>query len=96
MACSKAVACSNTSAMHEVADAAALLFDPGSPTQMARAMIDLALDRELRARMERLGLQRAAQFSWRKTAERTLEVYQEVARSSVRERRARSAAASLQ
>jgi hypothetical protein len=28
--------------------------------------------------MERLGLQRAAQFSWQKTAGRTLEVFHEV------------------
>ena len=33
----------------------------------------------LRARMERLGLQRASLFSWRATAQQTLEVYQEVA-----------------
>ena len=37
------------------------------------------LDAELRARMERLGLQRAARFSWRATAQKTLEVYREVA-----------------
>jgi len=40
---------------------------------------DLLLDAELRARMERLGLQRAARFSWRATAQKTLEVYREVA-----------------
>lgn len=79
MACGRAVACSNSSAVHEVADAAALLFDPESREQMARAMIDLAVDGELRARMERLGLQRAAQFSWTRTAQRTLEIYNEVA-----------------
>ncbi len=79
MACGRAVACSNSSAVHEVADAAALLFDPESIEQMARAMTDLAVDGELRARMERLGLQRAAQFSWKRTAQRTLDIYNEVA-----------------
>jgi glycosyltransferase involved in cell wall biosynthesis len=78
MACGRAVACSDTSAMPEVADSAALLFDPYVPGQMVRAMRDLLLDHELRARMERLGLQRAAQFSWQRTAERTLDVYREV------------------
>jgi hypothetical protein len=29
--------------------------------------------------MERLGLQRAAHFSWQKTAQKTLEVFHEVA-----------------
>lgn len=79
MACSRAVACSNTSAMSEVADGAALLFDPSSPAEMVKAMADLLLDPELRARMERLGLQRSAHFSWTRTARRTLEIYHEVA-----------------
>jgi glycosyltransferase involved in cell wall biosynthesis len=79
MACGRAVACSNSTAVPEVADGAAILFDPHSTEQMVRAMADLALDAELRARMGRLGLQRAAQFTWRKTAEKTLEVYYEVA-----------------
>ncbi|MEK7407410.1 MAG: glycosyltransferase family 1 protein [Acidobacteriota bacterium] len=79
MACGKAVACSNTSALPEVADAAAIFFDPHATDQMCRAMADLILDAELRSRMERLGLQRAAQFSWQKTAERTLEIYHAVA-----------------
>jgi len=43
-----------------------------------RAVADILLDAELRGRMERLGLQRAAHFSWQKTAERTLEVFHEV------------------
>ncbi len=81
MACSRAVACSNTSAMPEVADGAALLFDPCSAEQMVRAMADLLLDTELRARMERLGLQRSAHFNWTRTARRTLEIYREVAAS---------------
>jgi len=79
MACGRAVACSDTSAMPEVADSAALLFDPYELGQMVRAMRDLLVDGELRARMERLGLQRAVQFSWQSTAEQTLRVYYEVA-----------------
>jgi len=81
MACGRAVTCSDTSAMPEVADSAALLFDPYVPEQMVRAMRDLLVDHELRSRMERLGLQRAAQFSWQHTAELTLNVYHEVAGS---------------
>ncbi len=84
MACARPVACSATSAVHEVADACAILFDPQSAAEMARAMADLALDAELRARMGRLGLQRSAHFSWRTAAERTLEVYREVARAAAR------------
>jgi len=87
MACGRAVACSNASALVEVVDAAAILFDPRSTGQMARALLDLLLDAELRGRMERIGLQRAALFSWRQTAQKTLDVYYEVAGS--RERAAR-------
>ena len=79
MACARPVACSSTSAVHEVADTCAILFDPHSTREMTRAMVDLALDGELRARMGRLGLQRSTHFSWRKAAEKTLEVYREVA-----------------
>jgi glycosyltransferase involved in cell wall biosynthesis len=79
MACGRAVVCSNTSALPEVVDGAAITFDPYSVDEMVRAIADLLLDAELRQRMERLGLQRAAHFSWQKTAERTLEVFHEVA-----------------
>jgi glycosyltransferase involved in cell wall biosynthesis len=79
MACGRAVACSNTSSMPEVADGAGILFDPGSKSEIARALADILLDAELRARLERRGLQRAPQFTWTRTAERTLEIYQDVA-----------------
>jgi len=79
MACGRAVACSNATAMPEVADAAGILFDPKSVPQIARAMGDVLLDAELRARLERLGAQRASLFTWEKAAQRTLDVYYEVA-----------------
>ena len=79
MACGRAVACSKTSAMPEVADGAAILFDPHSTSEITRAMADLLRDAELRSRMERLGQQRAAHFSWQDSARKTLEVYYAVA-----------------
>jgi glycosyltransferase involved in cell wall biosynthesis len=79
MACGRAVVSSNTSSLPEVADGAALLFDPYAVDEIVRALADLLLDPELRLRMERLGIQRAAHFSWAKTAQRTLEVFHEVA-----------------
>jgi glycosyltransferase involved in cell wall biosynthesis len=92
MACGRAVTCSNTSALPEVVDGAAILFDPYSVDEMVRAMADLLRDPELRARMERLGLQRAAHFSWQKSASRTLDVYREVAEGAGARKRAVSAA----
>jgi glycosyltransferase involved in cell wall biosynthesis len=79
MACGRAVACSNTTAMPEVADSCALLFDPYSIKEIFRAIRDLMIDPELRTRMERLGTQRANLFSWEHTARKTLDVYYDVA-----------------
>ena len=79
MACGRAVACANTSAMPEVAGSAAVLFDPHSTEQMMRSMRDLLRNAELRSRKERLGQQNASRFSWKGTAKQTLDVYYEVA-----------------
>ena len=79
MACGRAVACSSSTAIPEVADAAAILFDPHSTGEMARASSDILRDPELRQRLERLGSHNATLFSWEKAARRTLEVYYEVA-----------------
>jgi glycosyltransferase involved in cell wall biosynthesis len=92
MACGRAVACSNTSALPEVVDGAAIAFDPYSTGEMVRAMADLLLSPELRARMERLGWQRAAHFSWQKTAQKTLEIFAEVAGSTAFAKRKAGAA----
>jgi glycosyltransferase involved in cell wall biosynthesis len=96
MACARAVACSSLTALPEVVDGAAILFDPYSIDEIVRAMADLLLDAELRSRTQRLGLQRAAHFSWDKTARRTLEVFYEVAEGSrAAHKRATTRAAAL-
>jgi len=82
MACGRAVACANTSAMPEVADGAGLLFDPLRVDEIVRAMKDILMDSELRGRMERLGLQRAALFSWQRTARMTLDVFEQTAEAA--------------
>jgi len=79
MACGCPVACSDRSAMPEVADGAAIFFDPSSTASMTRALQDLVLNPELRVRLSRLGQARAGAFSWERAAQSTLEVYYEVA-----------------
>jgi glycosyltransferase involved in cell wall biosynthesis len=69
--------------MPEVANAAAILFDPEKTVEITRAMRDVLLNGELRTRMERLGLQRASLFTWERTAQKTLEIYREVAGDSI-------------
>jgi glycosyltransferase involved in cell wall biosynthesis len=78
MACGRAVVCSDASALPEVVDGAAILFDPYALDEMVRAIADVLLDGELRGRMERLGLQRAAHFSWQKTAQKTMDAFHQV------------------
>lgn len=90
MACGRAVVCSNLTAMPEVADGAAILFDPHSHAEIGRAISDVLLDSELRTRLERLGVQRAAHFSWEQAASQTLDVYHEVAGAGVRSLRVRT------
>lgn len=63
MAAGVPVACSNGTALPEVAADAAILFDPRIPTQIAQAMISLVENDALCARLIQAGLQRAAKFS---------------------------------
>ena len=44
-----AVACANTTSLPEIAGDAAVTFDPTNTTEMAQAMLRLALDAGLRA-----------------------------------------------
>jgi glycosyltransferase involved in cell wall biosynthesis len=63
MATGVPVACSNVTSLPEVAQDAAIMFDPRIPGQIAEAMISLAQDRELTTRLIEAGTARAAKFS---------------------------------
>jgi glycosyltransferase involved in cell wall biosynthesis len=76
------VACSNASAIPEVAGDAALLFDPGSTEEIAGAILSLLGDTQLRARLSDAGRRRAAEFSWERTARETVETYRRALVSS--------------
>lgn len=69
------VACSNVSAMPEVAGEAARYFDPQDAEQIAAAVLELLKDGALAARLVTAGYARAETFSWARTAELTLESY---------------------
>jgi len=68
-------ACSDRASMPEVAGGAALLFDPSDPAAIRGAIERLLGDAALRERLRAAGLQRAAQFSWERTARETAAVY---------------------
>jgi glycosyltransferase involved in cell wall biosynthesis len=69
------VACANASSLPEVVGEAALLFDPRSEAEIATAIERLLADDELRARLQAAGADRAAHFTWERTAQLTLESY---------------------
>ena len=70
------VACSDVSALPEVAGDAALLFDPHDDASVAGALERLIGDAALRERLVALGHARAAQFTWARTARDTLASYE--------------------
>lgn len=79
MACGRAVICSDTSAMPEVANGAALLVDPHSREHIAQALAEVLVDSGLRLRLERAGPRRARSMGWERAARLTLDAYYEVA-----------------
>jgi glycosyltransferase involved in cell wall biosynthesis len=70
------VACSNRGALAEVADDAALIFDPFDARSIADAIETLVADPHERERLSRAGVANAARFSWSETARKTLESYE--------------------
>lgn len=77
MACGAPVIASNNSSLREIAGEAAVLVDPRSVEQITEALARVAEDNALRDELSSKGLARAADFSWERTASRTLDVYRE-------------------
>ena len=70
------VACSNASALREVAGDAALVFDAHRPSELASAVTRLLQDDDLAQELAARGRARAAEFTWRRTAEQTLSSFE--------------------
>ena len=79
MACGCPVICSNAASMPEVAGKAAFLIDPTDAEALAYALDSVLTDSTLRQSMIQQGIERAKQFSWKETAVKTLEIFQQVA-----------------
>ncbi len=81
MTCGTAVITSSVTSIPEVTGEAALLVDPRDVDGLAEAMRRVLTNTALRQRLEIAGLQQASHFSWRRTAQLTLQVYDAVAHS---------------
>ena len=80
MACGTPVACSNNSSLPEVAGDAALLFNPQNISEISQTMEQLSTNVALRQQLSQRGLAQAQRFTWRRTAEATLDVYRNLAK----------------
>ncbi|NWG21480.1 MAG: glycosyltransferase family 4 protein [Chloroflexi bacterium] len=79
MACGCPVICSHATSLPEVVGNAALVFDPRDTTMLAHHMRAVVCDMALRERLKRQGLDRAAQFSYARSAGRLLALLEEAA-----------------
>jgi glycosyltransferase involved in cell wall biosynthesis len=78
MACGIPVITSQVSSLPEVVGDAGYMVDPDNTDDMAKALYDVLTNEGLRGDMIRKGLRRAKMFSWEKTAQKTLQVYEDV------------------
>jgi alpha-1,3-rhamnosyl/mannosyltransferase len=75
MACGTRIVASRIGPIVEIAGDSAVLVDPTDTEDIAEGLRRVLEDSRLRADLAKAGLARAAQFSWERTAARTLSVY---------------------
>jgi glycosyltransferase involved in cell wall biosynthesis len=76
LACGAPVLCGDTSSLPEVVGDAALRVDTRNVAALAGGLAQLLGDAALRQRLRAAGPLRAAHFSWRRTADATMAVYE--------------------
>jgi glycosyltransferase involved in cell wall biosynthesis len=81
MASGTPVVTSNASSLPEVVGDAAVLVNPENVFEIMRALHRVLLDQPLRERLKERSYRQAQRFSWDFSAQRILQVYQEVAGS---------------
>jgi len=69
------VVTSKMGSLPEVAGDAALLVDPNNIEEIATSILDILTDDDLREMLQQKGLKRVKKFSWKHTAEMTLEAF---------------------
>jgi glycosyltransferase involved in cell wall biosynthesis len=81
MACGCPVVVSRTGGAPEAAGDAAIYVDPANAISIAEGIIRVLVEPQLRSELREKGLQNAKRFSWEKTAGKTLEVFESLAKS---------------
>lgn len=66
--------CSHAASLKEVVDDAALTFNPQNTQELSQKIKKLLSDENLRRELIERGRRRAKEFSWRNTAEKTIEI----------------------
>ncbi|MFN8490359.1 MAG: glycosyltransferase family 1 protein [Caldilineaceae bacterium] len=79
MACGTPVLCSDVPSLREVAGDSALTFAPHSEAALAAGLALLTSQPALQAELQQKALARAQLFSWQRTAQATLAVYDQIA-----------------
>ncbi len=78
MSCGVPVIASHTSSIPEITGQAAILINPYNANDIAAALTELFQSEKLRINLIEKGLEQAKQFSWEKTAQKTLEVFNKI------------------
>lgn len=78
MACGTPVLAAATSSLPEIVGNAGVLLPPRDVDAWASALADVLTDEEYRRALSAAGIRRAQAFSWQRTAQQTLAVYQDV------------------
>lgn len=83
MSCGAPVISSNTTSIPEVVGQCGILIDPYSELELTRALELMLGSEALRHELGALGLARSREFSWKKTAEKTLDFYEKIYNDSL-------------
>ena len=75
MQCGTPVIVSNTSSLPEVVGDAGILIDPRSKDELCQAMWELVSDERSRKDLSQKAIARASEFTWKKSVDKTVEVY---------------------
>ena len=76
MACGTPAIGSNRTSVPETIGDAGLIVDPENTDEFARSIYQVLTDQKLRETLVKRGLKRAAQFTWERTAQQTVQAYE--------------------